>query len=51
MSNEPTHWYEHNCEFCFERTNIVFDDYRPENIFCPCCGTAVESADDLDFYA
>jgi len=46
---EPTHWYTHNCEFCFTSTKINFDDERPERIYCPHCGTAVEDIDELDF--
>lgn len=46
---EPTHWYRHNCEFCFASTKIYFEDERPELVHCPHCGSAVEHIDELDF--
>lgn len=47
--HEPTHWYTHNCEFCFTQTKMYFEDERPETIYCPNCGTAVDQVDELDF--
>lgn len=45
----PNHWYEHDCEFCYQRTKMYFDDERPDPIYCPHCGTSVEQVDELDF--
>jgi len=28
---------------------MYFEDERPETIYCPHCGTAVEPADELNF--
>lgn len=45
-SSEPTHWYTHNCEYCYSETKIHFTDEKPDNVFCPVCGTATEPDSD-----
>ena len=47
--SDPNHWYTHNCEFCFTETRIHFMEERPDPVYCPHCGTAVEEPDELDF--
>jgi hypothetical protein len=45
-SSDPTHWYTHNCEYCYSETKIHFTDEKPDNVFCPVCGTATEPDSD-----
>lgn len=44
----PNNWFTHYCECCHEETLMNFINTRPEPIFCPHCGTAVEDADHLE---
>ena len=45
--SDPTHWYTHNCEYCFAQTKINFpDDDKPDYPFCPVCGVATDDSDE-----
>ena len=47
--SEPAEWYTYDCEFCFTRTLIYFDEKMPNEIYCPNCGNATESVEELNF--
>ncbi len=47
--SEPTEWYTHDCDFCFTRTLISFEEEIPNEIHCPHCGNSAEVVDELNF--
>lgn len=39
----PTHWYVHDCEFCYKRSFIhIEDEWDTDDRFCPNCGISSE---------
>jgi len=47
--HEPTHWYTHNCEMCYAKTQIHFlGEDKPKPVFCPVCGTATEEEETTE---
>lgn len=39
----PTHWYVHDCQFCYKRSFIsIEDEWDTEDRFCPNCGISSE---------
>ncbi len=50
--HDPNHWYTHNCEMCYAKTQINFiEEEKPKPVYCPICGTATESEEiaELNF--
>lgn len=53
----PTHWYVHDCQFCYKRSFIsIEDEWDSDDRFCPNCGISSEIAEpeydedhDLDY--
>ena len=42
----PTHWYAHDCQFCYKRSFIsIEDEWDSEDRFCPNCGISSELDD------
>jgi len=39
----PTHWYVHDCQFCYKRSFIsIEDEWDTDDRFCPNCGISSE---------
>ena len=47
----PTHWYVHDCQFCYKRSFIsIEDEWDTDDRFCPNCGISseVDATSDYD---
>lgn len=51
----PTHWYTHDCEFCYKLSFIsIEEEFDSDDRFCPNCGISSEInsiyEDDINDY-